>query len=300
MNVLSNKPLNIKDASLAMLTPIQQVNALPDKIVVFDSFEGIGLENYFNLQGAVLLLVKHGTCSIELDLKKYTLSEHSCVVTLPNQIARISEISKDIKFICVACSLAMVEELMIRINEAFSLMIKAKQQPVLKLNSFEYNNIQQSFNFLIAKIKSSRENPYSFQIIQNAMLTLIYECIGVITSSDNIEQPSSKREALFNSFINLVSKNHKQEHSVNYYASKLFITPKYLTRVIDEISHKPPKRWIDEYVALEAKMMLRSSQKTIQEISDELNFPDMSFFGKFFKRMTGMSPKAYRENNSTP
>ena len=300
MNVLSNKPHNIKDANLAMLTPIQQVNALPDKIVVFDSFEGIGLENYFNIQGAVLLLVKHGSCSVELDLKKYILTDHSCVVALPNQIARISEISKDIKFICVACSLAMVEDLMTHINEAISLIIKAKQQPILKLDALEYGNILQSFNFLIAKLKSSVQNPYNLQIVQNALLALAYECIGILTKSENIKQPSSKKEVLFNSFINLVSKNHKQEHSVTFYATNLFITPKYLTRVIDEISHKPAKRWIDEYIALEAKMMLRSTSKSIQEISDELNFPDMSFFGKFFKRMTGISPKAYRENNGSP
>jgi len=283
-----------------MLTPIQQVNALPDKIVVFDSFEGIGLENYFNIQGAVLLLVKHGSCSVELDLKKYILTDHSCVVALPNQIARISEISKDIKFICVACSLAMVEDLMTHINEAISLIIKAKQQPILKLDALEYGNILQSFNFLIAKLKSSVQNPYNLQIVQNALLALAYECIGILTKSENIKQPSSKKEVLFNSFINLVSKNHKQEHSVTFYATNLFITPKYLTRVIDEISHKPAKRWIDEYIALEAKMMLRSTSKSIQEISDELNFPDMSFFGKFFKRMTGISPKAYRENNGSP
>ena len=299
MKILSNKPFNIKDANLAMLTPIQQVNILPDKIVVFDSFEGIGLENYFNIQGAVLLLIKHGKCTIELDLKKYILTDQTCVVALPNQIARISQISKDIKFISVACSLAMVENLMSFVNDAISFFIKAKQQPVLKLDSFEYGNILQSFNFLIAKIKSSRQNPYNFQIVQNAMLTLAYECIGILTKTDNIEQPSSKKEVLFNSFINLVSKNHKQEHSVSYYATKLFITPKYLTRVIEEISHKPAKRWIDDYIVLEAKMMLRSTPKTIQEISDELNFPDMSFFGKFFKRMTGMSPKVYRQNKES-
>lgn len=295
MKVLSNKPLHIQDANLAMLTPIQQVNQFSDKVVVFDSFEGIGLKNYLNVQGAVILLVKHGKCTIELDLKKYTLAEQSCVVALPNQIARISDISKDIKFICAACSLPMVEELMTHVNEAFSLIIKAKQQPLLKLNPIEYGNIQQSFNFLIAKIRSSGQNPYNLQIVQNALLTLAYECVGILTKSDNVEPPSSKKEALFNSFINLISQHHKQEHSVTYYAAKLFITPKYLTRVVEEISHKPAKRWIDEYIALEAKMMLRSTQKTVQEISDELNFPDMSFFGKFFKRMVGMSPKAYRE-----
>lgn len=299
MKVLSNKPLNIKDVDLAILAPMQQVNMLPDKVVVFDSFEGIGLEDYFNIKGAVLLLVKHGKCTIELDLEKYQLTENTCVVVLPNQIVRLSEISKDIKFVSVACSLSMVENLMTRVNEAISLTIKAKQQPILKLNPFEYANILQSFNFLIAKLRTSHQNPYSLQIIQNALLALAYECFGVITKTDNIRQPSTKKEALFNSFISLVSKKHKTEHSVTYYAMQLFITPKYLTRITEEVSKKPAKRWIDEYIALEAKMMLRSTQKTIQEISDELNFPDVSFFGKFFKRMAGVSPKAYRENKDT-
>ena len=189
---------------------------------------------------------------------------------------------------------------MTKANEAISFTIRAKQQPVLKLNPTEYGSILQSFNFLIAKLKTSPQNPYSIQIIQNALLALAYECFGSIVRTDNIRQPSSKKEALFNSFINMVSKNHKKEHGVSFYATHLFITPKYLTRITEEVSNKPAKRWIDEYIALEAKMMLRSSQKTIQEIADELNFPDMSFFGKFFKRMTGMSPKAYRENKTTP
>ncbi|MBR4785525.1 MAG: helix-turn-helix domain-containing protein [Fibrobacter sp.] len=296
MKVLSNKPLHVKDANLAILTPIQLVNKFSDKVVVFDSFEGIGLENYFNIQGAVLLLVKQGKCTIELDLERRTLTKHSCVIVLPNQIARISNISKDIKFICVTCSLPMVEELTSRINEAIPITLRAKQQPVIKLSPSEYNNIQQSFNFLIAKIKKSGKNTYNLQIVQNALLALVYECIGIITKNKNIEQPSSKKEALFNSFINLVSQYHKQEHSVTFYATKLFLTPKYLTRAIEEISHKSAKRWIDEYIMLEAKMMLRSTKMTIQEIASELNFPDISFFGKFFKRTAGISPKAYREN----
>lgn len=294
MKILTNQPVNIKDANLEMLTPIQQVNMLPDKVVVFESLEGIGLEGYFNIQGAILFLVKRGSCTIELDLKKYELNERSCLIALPNQIAKISQISNKVKFVCVACSLSMVEDLMAVVNEAISLTLKAKQQPVLKLGFDEYGNILQSFNYLITKLKKSANNPYCTQIVKNALLSLVYECIGIMTKEENIIPPSSKKDALFNSFINLVSQNHKVQHNVAYYASRLFITPKYMTRVVEEVSDKSAKQWIDEYIALEAKMMLRSTQKTIQEISDELNFPDMSFFGKFFKRMVGMSPKAYR------
>lgn len=160
MKVLSNKPLNIKNASLAMLTPIQQVNALPDKVVVFDTFDGIGLENYFNIQGAVLLLVKHGSCSIELDLKKYTITDHSCVVALPNQIVRISEISPDIKFVCVACSLAMVEDLMIHINEAISFLIKATTY--LKIRFLRIRNYFAIVQFFDCKTQEQHPKPIQF------------------------------------------------------------------------------------------------------------------------------------------
>ena len=92
-----------------------------------------------------------------------------------------------------------------------------------------------------------------------------------------------------------VEENHRENHSVKYYADELFITPKYLSTVVEEMSGKGAKQWIDEYIALDAKVLLQSSQKDIQEISNELNFIDVGFFGKFFKRMTGMTPKAFRE-----
>ena len=86
----------------------------------------------------------------------------------------------------------------------------------------------------------------------------------------------------------------KQERSVNYYAKELFLTPKHLSSVVKEVSGKTAGEWIDNFVLFEAKSLLRSSQKNIQEIADELNFANQSFFGKYFKHYTGMSPKEYR------
>lgn len=109
-----------------------------------------------------------------------------------------------------------------------------------------------------------------------------------------MQSPSGRKDALFNAFISKVEKHHREEHGVKFYADELFVTPKYLSAVVDEASSKGAKQWIDEYVALDAKVLLRTTQKDIQEISEELNFPDMSFFGKFFKRIVGVSPKTFR------
>ena len=100
---------------------------------------------------------------------------------------------------------------------------------------------------------------------------------------------------MFESFLKTVATHYKQQRSVTFYADKLYLTPKYLSCVIKEISGKSAGEWIDEQVILAAKALLKSSNMTIQEISVELNFANQSFFGKYFKQHTGISPKAYRK-----
>ena len=88
----------------------------------------------------------------------------------------------------------------------------------------------------------------------------------------------------------------RSERSVKFYADQLCLTPKHLSGVVKEVSGKTVGEWIDELVILEAKALLNSSSMNIQEIADRLNFANQSFFGKYFKHYTGMSPKEYRKS----
>ena len=81
---------------------------------------------------------------------------------------------------------------------------------------------------------------------------------------------------------------------MGFYARQLCITPKYLTTLIKRISGLSVSEWIDNYVIIEAKTLLKYSTMSIQEIAYYLNFPNQSFFGKYFKNHTGMTPTAYR------
>lgn len=100
---------------------------------------------------------------------------------------------------------------------------------------------------------------------------------------------------LVRDFLKQVQLFHKKERRIDFYADKLQLSSKYLSQVIKNYSGKSAADWIDEYVVLEAKALLKSTNMTIQQISDELNFPSQSFFGKFFKRISGVSPKTYRD-----
>lgn len=284
----------IKSADISMLNELQDVKLFSDKIAVFDSLEGLGLEGLYSMQGVVLLLVEKGSCELEVNLNRVVLSERCVFMMFTDQVARVVSMSHDFKPLCVACSRDAVEEFMTHVEDSFRILLAAKQTPCIQWEPEKFEQVKQTYELLRLKIQTASENKYYYIIIRNVLLALAAECVGAIMEHMAEIKSSSRKDTLFNAFILNVEKHHKQEHSVKFYADELFVTPKYLSAVIDELSGKGAKQWIDEYIALDAKVLLRSTKKDVQEISDELNFPDMSFFGKFFKRMVGESPKAYR------
>ena len=88
---------------------------------------------------------------------------------------------------------------------------------------------------------------------------------------------------------------YRRHRDLSYYANKLCKSAKYLSRVIMEATGRSATDWIERCVIMDAKAQLSSTQKRISEISDDLNFASPSFFGKYFKRLTGLSPRAFRE-----
>ena len=107
-------------------------------------------------------------------------------------------------------------------------------------------------------------------------------------------KPLKREEILFKEFIRLVSEYHRKERRVDFYADQLFLSSKHFSTVIKKVSGKTAGEWIDEYVILEAKTLLKYSAMSIQEVAYYMNFPNPSFFGKYFKHHTGMSPSEYK------
>lgn len=105
---------------------------------------------------------------------------------------------------------------------------------------------------------------------------------------------STRAEELFDEFMDLLSENFMRERSVKFYASELSVSPKYLTTVVKQASGKTPTVWINQRVFNEIKHRLLYTPASIKEIAYELHFPNASFFGKFFKARSGMSPLYFR------
>ena len=125
-------------------------------------------------------------------------------------------------------------------------------------------------------------------------LSMFYGYCAVRQGVMNNNKVASRQESICSEFIDVLSHNYKEQRDVVFYADRLCITPKYLSQIVKDKIGKTASEVIEGYVIEESKALLISTTMTIQQISDELHFPSQSVFGKYFKRVTGLSPREYR------
>ncbi|MDE6512150.1 MAG: helix-turn-helix domain-containing protein, partial [Muribaculaceae bacterium] len=149
---------------------------------------------------------------------------------------------------------------------------------------------------LIGRKLSAPDSPLKRTKISNLVQALLCEIIEKhYVSKDGTARPQTRKEEILSKFIVEVLQHFRSERSVAFYADRLCLTPKHLSAVAKEITGHTASELIDHYVIMEAKIMLAESALTIQEISNKLNFANQSFFGKYFKHLTGYSPSAFRK-----
>lgn len=159
-------------------------------------------------------------------------------------------------------------------------------------------NERTTFMFLIDKIRNADEqqNYYTKDIINHYFNALLLELMVLCRSEESriIKTKTSRKKALINQFLALLTEYSKKERNVDFYAKKLFITSSYLTKIIKEASGESTHNIISNSVIMQARDLLLHSDLSITQIAEELNFSDQSFFGKFFKKKMKMSPKMFR------
>lgn len=138
----------------------------------------------------------------------------------------------------------------------------------------------------------------TFQFKEEAVSGLLI-CLGsllaqlISESGEDSSDGNSRGDKLVRDFFTLLQQYCKQERSVKFYADQFCLSPKYFSKLIYDNSGKHVGEWIRDFVILEAKAMLRTGMYTVQQVSYALNFPNSSFFGKYFKSATGILPRKY-------
>ena len=241
-----------------------------------------------------------GETSVSFNLHEFRLKKDSMFIFTPKNILQVNS-QQYFKADVIAISPDFMRRINIDIKNMMPLFLKFVENPALTLTPEE----SRSMRGMIAQIERETRGPethFSFDIVSGLIAATIYK-VGDIMYHYLAEHPEeqnnshNRAEENFKQFTHLLGEHFREERSVGFYARQLCITPKYLTTLIKRISGQSVSEWIDNYVILEAKTLLKYSTMSIQEIAYYLNFPNQSFFGSYFKRNTGMSPSQYKAQN---
>lgn len=240
----------------------------------------------------ILPLRGHIECSV--DFEKYTYTPYTIGLMLPQQTVQIHSISEDFQSVFFHISSEFLDLMKQNSLNLITLYFKIKHKPLLPLSEEENLFLLNCYSLLLQLIKSANF-PEKQKTALSILTTAFYRIESIYGKQATFETvKKSRKQTIFENLNKLVSIFYKKSRNVKFYADKLFVTPKYLSICVKEVTSKGAHDLITDYVILEAKAQLKNTSKTISEISDDLNFANPSFFCKYFRNNTGMSPIEYR------
>jgi len=239
-------------------------------------------------------LCTQGKAQYSVDTVEYTVYANDMMIISEGQITDDVMLSRDFNGMGIIVSDDFFNEIVKDVHELSTLFLFTRANPVCHLTQQECDNIVDYFRMLKQKTDDLKHH-FRRQTVRSLLTTMIYDLSNIIFRMQNtVDRRQTRGEAIFTQFLQLVELNFRHERRVSWYAKQLCISPKYLSEIIKQVSRRTPNDWIDNFVTLEIRVLLRNSTKSIKEIAQELNFPNQSFFGKFFKEHVGLSPSQYR------
>ena len=238
-----------------------------------------------------------GEATVAVDLREYRFHKGSLFLFRPQSMIQLMDNDR-FKAHFIIISIDLMKHINIDLKLMMPSLLQFSPCPYLDITEDESQALRNLITLIEHETGSTRSR-FAREIICQLVAALLYK-VGDILSLYQEEHPElaaplqNRAEEYFRKFMALLNEHYKEQRSVGFYARELCITPKYLTTLIKRISQRSVSEWIDSYVVLEAKMLLKYSNLSIQEIAYNLNFPNQSFFGSYFKRNTGMSPSQYR------
>lgn len=249
-----------------------------------------------------MIWVEKGNCTLLLNDMPYVLHKHSFFLVPPLDSLCFDTLSHDFKAKMLIMEKTFMDECISNKQIlSFYNCLFVKRLLQTELNTEETTLFNICFEDLKEKIEN-RGHSFRKEMIEVSFKSFLLESTNILNNKEESKtfEQFTRKEEVFNKFMDLLLDNYKEQHEVAYYADKLYITPQYLTMIIKSLTGKTTNKWIDETLVLEARKLLKTTQRSVQQIADLLNFSDQSTFGKFFKKYHGVSPVEYRKLQYNP
>ena len=284
----------LKDINIVRHNEFRFINAEFGFVTSFSKMETtiFKIGQPYRLQEGRIAIITNGRARVLINLIEYIFRPNYISLIAPGSIIQIIETSQDFDAHMMA-----IEHNFLPVSgkeEFFAHFLQRKKNLLLPLTTTEQVQIE---NFITVMWDVLQEPVFRKEVIQHLLAVLLYNIEYIAKNKGQSESsPLTHQNDIFQRFISLVNTYSKTERNVSFYADKLCLTPRYLNTVIRQASQQTVMDWINQSIILEAKVLLKHSNRLVYQISDELNFPNPSFFSKFFKRMTGMTPQEYQKN----
>lgn len=306
---MDNQLMEISIGDLRKVLPSKTGDDLSDDFLIaearYSDVENVLsiLEHPCRLNGFMGLFCLKGKLEVEINLNSYEIGENSVLFNVPGNIWRVYSVDKsqlkDMHFVLVVASHEFLSSSKMDYVRLFDESISLLDNPCFVMNEDERAIFLKYLDLAFSITDQSNPN------IKHSLRGIISSCLyyaGAVWQEKirNAKKPdtgsnlSLRSKLLLEQFLKLVAQYHDQERGMAFYADKMCLTPKYLSKLIRNVSGKSGPEWIDSFVILEAKNLLKYSDIPIKEIVYKLHFPNSSVFYKFFKSHTGMTPSEYR------
>lgn len=269
-------------------------------IMVLDQVGLHSLRNDIKIDMIILLFCTEGRLQFEMNDRTYIANKGNVVVGLPKMVFSNYMMSPDFKSNIIALSYSAAQRNMQINKDSLDLMQHVASNPVIEIDADRQELVPKYYSIIEHKVK----NPHGYfhkEIMRNIFSCAVYELFAIIAphvSYSNDGGSMKQANLLFKRFADLINANNGKVRSVKSYAEEMCITPKYLSFVSKTVTGRTALEWIHTSTVRAIERYLRHSNLSIKEIADQLDFPNLSFFGKFTKSHLGVSPTEYRRMQS--
>jgi AraC-like DNA-binding protein len=244
----------------------------------------------------LMALCRRGTARYTIDTREQTVKPGDLLFISERHILDNYKATSDFDCMSIMVSTEFYHGFVQNVKNVSSLLLFSMNNPVVSLTPEEIRTYTNYYDTIREKM-ADKQHHFRTELVKAWLLAMFYDMSGVIYRVEqNGQKAQTRADIIFSNFIRLLEQHFRKERRVSWYADQLGITPKYLSETVKHVSKRTPNEWIDNYVILEIRVLLKNSTKNIKEISDELNFPNQSFLGKYFKEHVGVSPTEFRKD----
>lgn len=268
-------------------------------IVIYDGLKELPVEGALQMDMIIVVMCVEGRLQFDMNGKTHIVQANNMMVCPPNVYLTNYMISPNIDVKIIGLSYSALQRMLYVSKDIWNMMLRLVENPVFPLDEQHLQLMNYYYALLLFKLKQGGWAFYK-DVMHALFQAIFYEICSVISTSLPAQEYAELKnmrqgDLLVNHFLKLLADSQGRERSVTSFAQRLHVSPKYLSTVCKLTTGKTALEWIHEYTIEVIVQRLQYTDKSIKEIAGELNFPNLSFFGKFVKARLGVSPVTYRE-----